>query len=238
MKVSRRIMMTVAALAAGTALFASVGATEAERIAIGHSGIDDARFVRTERDRDDGRLLWEVGFYADDTEYSYDIDAESGDILKYEWELDWWDLDGEDISENGALAAALGDSGVDESDASYIRVRRDWDDGASIYEVRFADSSAIYEYDIASNGTMVKKSVEYVEGTTRSVMSVDEAAAIALERVPGATRDDMRIRRGMDDGRTIYEGSIYYDGYEYEFEIDGHSGRFLDFERERERWDW
>ena len=43
---------------------------------------------------------------------------------------------------------------------------------------------------------------------------------------------------GMDDGRTIYEGSIYYDGYEYEFEIDGHSGRFLDFERERERWDW
>ena len=116
MRISKRIMMTAAALAAGTALFASIGATEAEMIAIDHSGAGNARFVHTERDRDNGRRLWEVGFYSGDTEYSYDIDADTGDIVKYEWELDWWDLDGEDISENGALAAALGDSGVDESD--------------------------------------------------------------------------------------------------------------------------
>ena len=238
MKISKRIMMTAAALAVGTALFASVGATEAEMIAVDHSGVENARFVHTERDRDDGRQIWDVGFYAGDTEYSYDIDADTGDILKYDWELDWWDRSGEDISEGGALAAALADSGVDEASASYIRVRRSRDDGASIYEVRFADSSAIYEYDIAANGTMVKKSVDYVDGTAQDLMSVDEAAAIALERVPGATRDDMRIRQGLDDGRIVYEGNIYHDGYEYEFEIDGQSGRFLDFERERERWDW
>ena len=89
MKISKRIMMTAAALAAGTALFASVGATEAEMIAVSHSGAGDARFVHTERDRDDGRQIWDVGFYAGDTEYSYDIDADTGDILKYDWELDW-----------------------------------------------------------------------------------------------------------------------------------------------------
>ena len=238
MKVFKRIMMTAAALAAGTALFASVGATEAEMIAIDHSGADNARFVRTERDRDHGKRIWEVEFYADDAEYSYDIDEATGDILKYDWELDWWDVTGADITEGDALSKALADAAVAEDETSYLRVHRDWDDGFTIYEVRFSDQNAIYEYDIASNGVIVSKSVEFTDAAASQVMSVEEAGAIALEKVPGATADDMRIRRGMDDGRVVYEGNIYYDGYEYEFEIDGSTGRLLDFERERDRWDW
>ena len=38
-----------------------------------------------------------------------------------------------------------------------------------------------------------------------------------------------------DDGRLEYEGTIYYDGMEYEFTIDGYSGAVRDWEAERHR---
>ena len=56
-----------------------------------------------------------------------------------------------------------------------------------------------------------------------------------LERVPGATDRDIRIRAERDDGRRIYEGSIWYDRTEYEFEIDAASGRIIEWDRDRER---
>jgi hypothetical protein len=41
-----------------------------------------------ELDRDDGRTLYEVEFHVGRTEYSYEIDASSGAIVKAEQELD------------------------------------------------------------------------------------------------------------------------------------------------------
>ncbi|MBP3486562.1 MAG: PepSY domain-containing protein, partial [Oscillospiraceae bacterium] len=47
----------------------------------------------------------------------------------------------------------------------------------------------------------------------------------ALAQVPGATVDNIReFGVDYDDGRLEYEGKIYYDHMEYEFEIDGYSG--------------
>lgn len=63
------------------------------------------------------------------------------------------------------------------------------------------------------------------------VISWEEAQAIALERVPGATVANIgEMETEYDDGRTEYEGSIYYNGYEYEFEIDGTTGNILKWE--------
>ena len=45
-----------------------------------------------------------------------------------------------------------------------------------------------------------------------------------LDRVPGATESDVRIRLDRDDGREVYEGELYYDRTEYEFEIDASTG--------------
>ena len=38
------------------------------------------------------------------------------------------------------------------------------------------------------------------------------------------------IEREIDGGRIEYEGSIWYGGYEYEFEIDGSTGNILQWE--------
>lgn len=61
-------------------------------------------------------------------------------------------------------------------------------------------------------------------------ISIEEARSIALAKVPGAT--DVYIKTDYDDGRYEYEGKIYYQGMEYEFEIDAYSGAIRDWDVE------
>lgn len=65
-------------------------------------------------------------------------------------------------------------------------------------------------------------------------ISEDDASAIALAEVNGATADELRIYRDTDDGRNIYEGSIYHDGIEYDFEIDAQTGAIIDWSSEQD----
>ena len=64
-------------------------------------------------------------------------------------------------------------------------------------------------------------------------ISIEEAEKIALERVPGASENDIRIQSDYDDGKYKYEGDIIYDGKEYEFEIDASTGTILEWSEER-----
>ena len=65
-------------------------------------------------------------------------------------------------------------------------------------------------------------------------VSIDEAIGIALDRVSGATEQDIKIELDRDDGRYKYEGEIHYNGREYEFEIDANSGTILEWSEERD----
>ena len=64
-------------------------------------------------------------------------------------------------------------------------------------------------------------------------VSMDEAMQIALERVPGAAEQDVRIELDRDDGRFKYEGDIIFEQREYDFEIDANSGEILEWSEER-----
>ena len=68
--------------------------------------------------------------------------------------------------------------------------------------------------------------------TVGALISEEEAKKLALEKVPGASEKDVRIHLDHDDGKTIYEGSIVYEGVEYDFEIDADSGVILEWEKE------
>ena len=64
-------------------------------------------------------------------------------------------------------------------------------------------------------------------------LSIEDASALALERVPGATQQDLKIELDYDDAYYKYEGDIIYDQKEYEFEIDANTGEFLEWKEER-----
>ena len=70
-------------------------------------------------------------------------------------------------------------------------------------------------------------------GAADVAISLEEARDIALARVEGATASNISIELDRDDGWYVYEGEIFYNGMEYEFEIDADSGNILKWEEDR-----
>lgn len=67
-----------------------IGESKAKSIALGHAGVSasNAKNMKVELDRDDGKAEYEVEFIAGGMEYTYEIDAASGKVLSYEKERD------------------------------------------------------------------------------------------------------------------------------------------------------
>ena len=74
----------------GTASGSLIGEAAAKSAALSHAGVGEssASRIQVELERDDGRTLYEVEFHVGRTEYSYEIDAYTGAILKAEQEID------------------------------------------------------------------------------------------------------------------------------------------------------
>jgi hypothetical protein len=64
-----------------------------------------------------------------------------------------------------------------------------------------------------------------------TMLTEAEARGLALAKVPGAT--SIKIHLEFDDGRYVYEGEIIHGYNEYDFEIDAHSGQFLEWDVDR-----
>ena len=146
----------------------------------------------------------------------------------------------QDIGEDAALQAALNAAGVSESDISRLQVSQERDDGRLTYDVRFDVGQTEYDYEIlASDGQILGSDVEQNNGgrqntnNSGAAVSMEDAIATALAKVPGATENDIRIELERDDGRLVYEGDIIYEQMEYEFEIDGDTGEVLSWSEER-----
>ena len=78
-----------------------ITADKAKEVALADAGVDAsaAVFKKADLDFDDGVKKFEVEFFANDKEYSYDIDASNGNILSKESEA----MDAEDYQEMEAL---------------------------------------------------------------------------------------------------------------------------------------
>ena len=67
-----------------------ISQADAESIALGHAGLsyESVSGLRTKYDYDDGRYEYDIEFYANGFEYSYEIDAITKEILKSEKDTD------------------------------------------------------------------------------------------------------------------------------------------------------
>ena len=141
------------------------------------------------------------------------------------------------ITQDQAKTIALEDAGVQESDAQFIRVQEDYDDGRAVYEIEFYANGTEYDYEIAKDSGAIVKCDYDIEnytpqsgaGNSGTIISLEQAQELALSRVSGATASNIRIHLDHDDGRQIYEGEIYYNWTEYEFEIDASTGNFIEW---------
>lgn len=64
-------------------LMAGITANDAKEAALKHAGLGESQVsdVDVDLDRDNGKLIYEVDFNSGNTEYDYDIDAETGEVI-------------------------------------------------------------------------------------------------------------------------------------------------------------
>ena len=143
------------------------------------------------------------------------------------------------IGEEKAKEIALNHAGLTEDQTQRLWVKRDYDDGRSIYEVEFyGEGRDEYDYEIdAVTGEIVAFDTDlHDHGTApsegQSQVSEEQVRQTVLERVPGASAENIFLHLEWDDGRLEYEGELIYDNMEYEFKIDAYSGMFVEWEAE------
>lgn len=165
---------------------AYIGVEAAKSAAFAHAGLDASQVTTDEVDFDyeDGRMVYELEFYADGAEYEYDIDASTGAVVKFSQEGGRTQTSSSagsggasgnvssgsgsgtaqsgaggtaaDIGREAALAAALSHAGVSQDQVYDLEVKREYDDGRLEYEIEFKTGGWEYEYTInATDGTIL-----------------------------------------------------------------------------------
>ena len=159
---------------------AYIGVEAAKSAAFAHAGLDAAQVTMGEVDFDyeDGRMVYEIEFYASGAEYEYDIDASTGAVVKFSQEGGRTQTSSSagsggasgnvssgagsgtaqsgaggtatDIGREAALAAALNHAGVSRDQVYDLEVQRDRDDGRLEYEIEFKTGGWEYEYTISA----------------------------------------------------------------------------------------
>lgn len=159
---------------------AYIGVEAAKSAAFAHAGLDASQVTMGEVDFDyeDGRMVYELEFYASGAEYEYDIDASTGAVVKFSQEGGRTQTSSSagsggasgnvssgagsgtaqsgaggtatDIGREDALAAALNHAGVSRDQVYDLEVQRDRDDGRLEYEIEFKTGGWEYEYTISA----------------------------------------------------------------------------------------
>jgi uncharacterized membrane protein YkoI len=245
---------------------AYIGLEAAKEAALKHAGFSasDATFVEAEYDYDDGRMVYEVEFHVKGTEYDYEIDAQTGAVVKYKNEQNGANTSGSStntssfIGESAAKAAALNHAGVSESSTKYCNAWLEYDDGrAECYEVEFMAGNTRYEYKIAltsatvleserenyggsgSSGQSTGQSGSQTSGgssTSSTDIGAEKAKSIALNHagVSASQTSEMKVEQDWDDGVLEYEVEFKAGGMEYEYTIHGGTGQILKYESDRD----
>ena len=159
---------------------AYIGVEAAKSAAFAHAGLDASQVTMGEVDFDyeDGRMVYELEFYANGAEYEYDIDASTGAVVKSSQEGGRTQTGSgagsggasgnvssgagsgtaqsgaggtsADIGREAALAAALNHAGVSQDQVYGLEVKQEYDDGRLEYEIEFKTGSWEYEYIISA----------------------------------------------------------------------------------------
>ena len=239
-----------------------IGLDAAKAIALEAAGVAEsaATFTTTGLDRQNGTDFYAIDFTANGQSYEYDIDAVTGIIISgpqndvaASASTSHQPSSSVDpspsptasqsgsgtITEDQARQIALDHAGLSASQVTFLKSRLDYDDGRQVYDVEFYSSDYTeYDYEIdAATGDILSYDSDaegYAPPTANTTaITADQARQIALAEVPGATVNDIyEFELDRDDGRLEYEGTIYYNGMEYEFTIDGYSGAIRSWEAE------
>lgn len=148
---------------------------EAKESALKHANLssDQVTFVKTKMDVDNGVKKYDVEFYYENKEYDYEIDASNGQVISYDYDTDYYDINQgstnnntvnqqtvnnspANITEDQAKNIALEHANLNSRQVTFVRSEMDFDDGVQSYDIEFYHNNMEYNYEIdASTGNII-----------------------------------------------------------------------------------
>lgn len=159
----------------GTNAMAQISPEQAKQIVLQHAGVNpnEAGFIQIKQDFDDGITEYEIEFWKGNTEYDYTVNAANGQIISHKQEVKQNFVNSTApamqqmpnqqalISSQKATETALNHAKVSANEARRLNCYQEFDDGRSVYKVKFWKEYTEYEYEIdAVTGAIIEFDIE------------------------------------------------------------------------------
>ncbi len=153
------------------------------------------------------------------------------------------------ITEDAAKQAAFNHAAVTENNILKIEVKLENENGRIVYEVDFETAEFEYDYEIdAASGAVIKSEKEINDDipqtkppvqnppATQDKIAAADAKSIALAHAGLSDKkvSFIKVEMDNDDGVSKYEIEFYFEGYEYEYDINSKTGEIIKHEKERD----
>lgn len=140
----------------------SIGEDAAKQKALSSAGLkqDQVTFVKTKLDRDDGRTVYEIEFYRNDTyaEYDYEIDATTGDIISQDYDAEDYTAPSQGqstVSEQSVRKTVL--AKVPGATDENLQIHLERDDGRMSYEGTIIYNEMKYDFEVDAYSGAVRE---------------------------------------------------------------------------------
>ncbi len=150
---------------AGASSFGYITADKAREIALSHAGVKaaEASFIKTELEWEHGRAEYEVEFYSGNTEYDYELDAITGNILSYDRDVENFQIPRQQNSASRITADQAKEAALRHAPAGSTvkKCKLEYDDGYAVYELELYHGRTEYECKIdAANGDVISWEID------------------------------------------------------------------------------
>lgn len=122
-----------------------IGEAKAKEIALNHAGVDASKvsWIFAKQDYDHGRMEYDVEFLFGNKEYDYKIDASTGTILGFDYDIECTCRFRHGVSVQYRYWCGEGQihrfeaRGLAASDTAFIYANLDYENGLRVYDVEF-----------------------------------------------------------------------------------------------------
>ena len=144
----------------------NISLDKAKEIALSHAGLsaDQVTFVQANMDFDDGIKKYDIEFYCNGQEYDYEINASNGQIIQFDYDMEYNYIPNNNTTNNQgnvnatanisverAKEIALSHAGLASNQVTFQRTELDFDNGIQKYEIEFYYNYREYSYEIDAN---------------------------------------------------------------------------------------
>ena len=151
-----------------------ISSEDAKQIALNHFSLksEDVTFTKVEKDKEDGRVVYEIEMRSGNREYDVEINAKTGAVLSSDVEIEERKVEkpaptpnptleptpeaASEISSEDAKQIALNHFSLKSEDVTFTKVEKDRDDGRVVYEIEMRSGNREYEAEIdAKSGAVL-----------------------------------------------------------------------------------